>query len=403
MEVNQTRCLANDIANAVGSCNAGHVSRIVLLSDFSRAFDEHADVRNVAMIRRRHEFWKHLSRVCTWNLGIRNARALEAASEDLRGSVCWIDLPMLPRDDYKTVFTRAAAASPATVLDHPDDIERVVGLECSYPVLVEAGIPTPRTAFLPIDDARAAAIDSPAAVRNSLTDAIYNALFDAGINPHDGVFVRGFYSSVKSANPEHYFGNNQTDIEATVFEVIRRLRVSLELGGLALREHLDLERIEIPGNAGARDNIRVPFEVRLTVLDGRLLMASYHGPFTVLADEPRRILENALADRRAIVECAVQSLAPLLLAANLPPNYVADIAFVRGGEPVVLELNPLYAAGYNVPAAHALVVTALGAHLAYRAGYPQLDWNEILDIAEALIGEHVEQCPAVWVYGMSPR
>ena len=36
---------------------------------------------------------------------------------------------------------------------------------------------------------------------------------------------------------------------------------------------------------------------------------------------------------------------------------------------MVLELNPLYAAGYNVPAAHALRVAALGADLARRTGY----------------------------------
>jgi hypothetical protein len=63
-----------------------------------------------------------------------------------------------------------------------------------------AGVPTRRTAFVPVDDALAAAIDSPAAVRRLLTDAIYGALYDAEIDPHDGVFVRGFYASAKSAN-----------------------------------------------------------------------------------------------------------------------------------------------------------------------------------------------------------
>lgn len=372
--------------------------RIVVFSDFNRAFDTQADVRNVAMIKRRHELWMHLSRVCSWDLGLWNANKLDAISKDLRASVCWIDLPMLLRAHYRTLFDHVASASPASILDHPEDIERIVGLERSYPVLVKAGIPTPRTALLPVDDARASAIDSPAAVRKLLIEDIYNAMFDAGINPHAGIFVRGFYSSVKSTNPEHYFGNNQEDIQATVFEVIRRLRVSLEVGGLALREHLDLERIEIPAKSGARGDIRVPFEWRLTVLGGRLLMASYHGPYSILADEPRRILDQALADRRPIVERAVRKLAPLFAKADLPMNYVADIAFVPGGEPIVLELNPLYAAGYNVPAAHTLLVTALGADLAYRAGYPMLAANEILDISAVLIGEQVEKSPAVWLF-----
>ncbi|MDC3955192.1 hypothetical protein [Polyangium jinanense] len=374
--------------------------RIALISDLDRAFDPHADPRNVAMIKRRHAFWTELARLQGWDIAIRHANALDAG--DVRGSVCWIDLPMLPRERYRTVFDRAFALLPACVLDPPDDVERVLGLDRSYPVLVRAGIPTPRTAFLPVDDACAAAIDSPAAVRNLLTETIYNALFDAEIEPHEGIFIRGFYTSTKSTNPEHYFGSNQADIEATVFEVIRRLRVSLDVGGLALREHLELERIELPALPGARDAVRVPFEVRLTVLCGRVLMASYHGPFEVLADEPRRALESALADRREIVVDAVRSLAPALLGADFPPSYVADLAFVRGGGPVVLELNPLYAAGYNVPAAHALIVAARGADLARRAGYAASTWPEILDSAAELVGEPVEQSSAVWLLDDDP-
>jgi hypothetical protein len=372
--------------------------RIALISDLDRAFDVHADARNVAMIKRRHAFWAELARLKSWNIGILNAHSIVPASNDLCGNVCWIDLPMLPRDNYSSLFARIATASPAVVLDHSDDVARVLGLDQSYPILLRAGIPTPRTAFVPVNDDIAAAVDSPASVRHFLTEAIYSAIFSAEINPHDGIFIRGFYSSVKSANPEHYFGNNQADIEATVFEVIRHLRFALDVGGLALREHLDLERIEIRTIASERETIRVPFEVRLTVLDGRVLMASYHGPFEVLADEPREALERALAARREDVNQAVHKLAPMLLAADLPFNYVADLAFVRGGEPVLLELNPLYASGYNVPAAHALVVAALGSYLAEKAGYAHTSWPEVLDIAAQLAGKRIEESPAVWLF-----
>jgi ATP-grasp domain, R2K clade family 3 len=375
------------------------VLRVTLLSDLDRAFHPHADPRNVAMIRRRHTLWSDLARLRGWDLAVCDIAGLDAASDAVHGNVCWIDLPMLPRARYRDVFARAAVLGAACVLERPEEVERVLGLDRAYPVLVRAGVPTPRTAFLPVDDALAAVIDSPAAVRNLLTEAVYGALFDAEIDPHDGVFIRGFYSSAKSANPEHYFGSNQADIEATVFEVIRRLRVALDVGGLALREHLELERIELSTQPGDRDAIRVPFEVRLTVLGGRLVMASYHGPFEALADDPRSTLADALAARRGVVDEAVRALMPALLVADLPPNYVADLAFVRGGAPVVLELNPLYAAGYNVPAAHAVLVAALGADLARRAGYAEPTWNAILDSAAALSGERVEESSAVWLFG----
>ena len=125
----------------------------------------------------------------------------------------------------------------------------------------------------------------------------------------------------------------------------------------------------------------MPFEVRLTVLGGRLLRASYHGPFEVLIDDARRLLADELTARRDVVQRAVRAVVPALLTADLPANYVADVAFARDGQPVVLELNPLHAACYNVPSAHALLVAALGADLAHRAG------------------ERVEQSQAVWLLG----
>ena len=199
------------------ACDAPPVPRVTFVSDFERAFHPHADPRNVAMIRRRHALWAELARLREWDVAVCDVAALDAAPDGVRGSVCWIDLPMLPRASYEDVFTRVSGAGAACVLDPPEEVDRVLGLDRSYPVLVRAGVPTPRTAFLPVDDALAAAIDSPAAVRNLLIEAIYGALFDAKIDPHDGAFVRGFYSSAKSANPEHYFGSNQADIEATAF------------------------------------------------------------------------------------------------------------------------------------------------------------------------------------------
>ena len=115
---------------------------------------------------------------------------------------------MLPRANYGALFARAADAGATCVLDLPDDVERVLGLDRSYPVLMNAAVPTPHTAFLPVDD---------------------------------GIAARG---------------------EA--------------------------------------------------------------------------------------IENSVRAIVPALLATELPASHVADIAFVRGGQPVVLELNPLYAAGYNI-------------------------------------------------------
>jgi ATP-grasp domain-containing protein len=376
------------------------VSRITIVADVQRATGPGVHPSSLALALRRHAFWPELARLHGWDLAFHDAAALAGPEppNGFPGSLCWIDLPLLSRSAYRALVARAVSAGAARVLDLPDDVEQVLGLDRTYPILTRAGLPTPRTALLPLDDATAAEIDSPAAVRRLLTERIYGALFDANINPHEGVYVRGFSSSVKSVDPAYYFGNNQADIEATVFEVIRHLRGALEVGGLALREYLDLERIELPPPPGGRGTIRVPFEVRITVVGGRALLASYHGPYDALLDEPRRNLAAALLTRQGRVEEATSTLLSGILRAGLPENYVADLAFTSDGRPVLIELNPLYAAGYNVPAAHAIVLAALGADLARRAGYPALPPAVILETAAALNGAPLsEDSAAIWL------
>jgi hypothetical protein len=348
--------------------------------------------QHVELVRQRYAFWAQLARLRDWDISVHDITDLSACSDAL----VWIDLPLLSRDAYRSLHTRAVAANALSVLDLPDQVDIALGLDLSFPLLARAGLPVPRTALVPIDDATASCIDSPGAVRRLRTERMYEAMFDACVDPHRGVYVRGFSSSVKSSNPEHFFGDNQTDIEATSFEVIRHLRDALELGGLALREHLDLERIEI-GPPGERGSARVPFEIRITVLNRRPFLASYHGPFDTLVDSAHDALTAELTARSPRVEAALRDVLPTLLAAGLPDNYVADLAFTADGAPVVLELNPLYAAGYNVRAAHALVVTALAADLAEGAGYPGLRDDEVLASAEEISGEPIYLRPPIWL------
>ena len=125
-------------------------------------------------------------------------------------------------------------------------------------------------------------------------------------------------------------------------------------------------------------------------------MASYHGPFEVFADQARSALARELAARRGAVRTpsARSARAPH----GRPSGELRGRRRLRSrGAPVVLELNPLYAAGYNVPAAHALLVAALGAHLAGRAGYPSSSRERILEDAAVLGGGPIEQSPGVWL------
>lgn len=367
---------------------------IVVISDFARAFDPCAHPRNVALVRRRHTFWPRLAAHFGWDAALTDANAPDAPQAYASARVAWIDLPMLPRARYQAVWSAARQSCSGSVLDEPRDVDEVVGLDRVQPRLTVAGVPAPRTALVPITDDVAAAVQSVADVRRLLTERMYEAMFAAGIEPHDGVYVRGFYSSVKSADPAYYYGDNQADIEATAFEVIRHLRGALEVGGLVLREYLALTRIDLPGAVGERGAIRVPYELRITVIGGRPIMASYHGPFDGLEEHQQRALLDALAIQHERVERA-REITARIVAAGFPPNYVAAVAFTAAGDPVVIELNPLYAAGYNVPAAHALAIASLGAYVGRIAGYDEPSAEDVRRAASMLAGEEVESGSAL--------
>jgi hypothetical protein len=368
---------------------------VSIVSEFSRAFDPRADARNVAMVRRRHAWWNALRAEHGLPLALVDAADLRGGTADLADTrVAWIDLPMLPRGAYRALWRALGDRAPnAQVRDDPDDVAAVLGLDRIAPRLVTAGLPTPRTALLPLAPDTVATIAGPDDVRRHLLEAIYAALDAAALDPHDGLYVRGFYSSAKSPNPELWFARSQDDIVETVTALVGHLRGALEVGGLALRAFHALERVRLPAADRRAGSVTVPFEFRVTVLAGRAIGVSYHGPYEVLEDHQRAALDDAL-DARASAFDAIDALVPRLLTAGFPANYVADVAFDADRSPLVLELNPLYAAGYNVPAAHAWVVASLAHALVAEAGHDAAPDATIAGHAEALLGASVDGCPA---------
>jgi hypothetical protein len=380
------------------------VPSIAIVSDFVRAFSNGADGPNATMLRRRHRLWAELARHTGWDLNLVDASKLEAADSSTLGdpTVAWIDQPLLPREHYRRCWSVVAKLVPGIgVFQKPDEVEQVYGLDQSFPRLLRAGLAVPKTAFVPIDEATVQAIHSPEDVRRLLIERIYEALFAAGIDPHEGVFVRGYYSSAKSRNAELFFGRNQADLEATSCELIGHLRDSLEVGGLALREYLELDRLELVGGRGPRDVIRVSFELRITVIARRVRLVSFHGPFERLVPDHRRQLERILGERRSNF-LEAEKLVERIVALDFPEHFVADLAFDRSGRALVIELNPLYASGYNVPFAHAYVLAALGSHLASLTGRPRLGDDDLLALARKLLGSGEPVAEQAWMLPTPP-
>ena len=82
------------------------------------------------------------------------------------------------------------------------------------------------------------------------------------------------------------------------------------------------------------------------------------------ADHPPVVELRRSDDGRLICELERADASALLAAGwTMPERFVADVVFDRVRGPVVLELNPLYCSGFNVPQAHAQVVTLLAQDL----------------------------------------
>lgn len=274
----------------------GPMQRVAIVSEFSRAFDPHADPRNVSMVRRRHAWWDALRVQHGLPLALLDAADVRTGAATLADTrAAWIDLPMLPRASYRALWRALVEHAPyAQVRDAPDDVAAVLGLDHIVPRLLASGLPTPRTALLPLAPATIASIAGPDDVRRELLSSIYAALDAVALDPHDGLYVRGFYSSAKSPNPALWFARNQHDVVETVTALIGHLRGALEVGGLALRAFHALARVRLPAVDPRAGTVTVPFEFRVTVLGGRAIGVSYHGPYEVLADHQRDVLDDAL-------------------------------------------------------------------------------------------------------------
>ena len=341
---------------------------LAIISDTARATDPRADPRNVALAHTRRALWEANTARQGWSLTWVDASAQEAIAA-LRGcDLGFIDLPLLLPAPYRSTFERSSQY--VRTLDTPEAVERVLGLDRYLPTLLQAGIPTPRTALVPLDARDAEQLRTPQDIRDRLIERLYGALFEAGLDPHDGLFVRGFATSAKTRNPELFFARSQTDLEATALALIDHLRNSFEVDGLAMREFVEIERLRLPGPGGSRDAIDVGLECRLTFTDGRCRLCSFHGPFGALAEPWRQQLAEQVAARP---ELGAEALAlgrrleePSL---GLPPRFVADVAWVVGRGPMLIELNPLYCSGFNVPQAHARAVELLCASLAQAGGW----------------------------------
>jgi hypothetical protein len=357
------------------------VANITILSDFTRAFSPDAVHEKADYFRQRHRWWNALAAEAGWELTIADSGAVRSDPALLgKPSVCFLDTPFVPPADYRALGSACGQAIPAErVLQHPDEVDAVLSMAGAYRTLQGSRFAKIRTAYVPVSPHLADELTTAADVERLLKPQIDEALSEAGLDPGRGLFVRGFYASLRSQHPSAFFAATRPQLWATCARVCRGLRQRPGLGGFAIREYLELE--QVPMQAGA-----FPLEVRLSFVDGRCISASYHGPYETLDGADRAILAAKLRDPE--YARVLSAVADELERAGLPPHFVADVFFLRGStQPLLSEFNPLYSSGYHVPLARAWVQTCLAVSLAEFAGYQRQSPEWSRRMAEQLAGE----------------
>lgn len=357
------------------------MSGITILSDFARAFGPDAVHDKADYFRLRHRWWAGLAADAGWNLTVRDIGPIRDNPALLGDpAVCFIDMPFVPPDDYRSLWSACCRELPPDrVRDHPDDVEAVLSLAGAYRTVEGRHFGMVRTAYVPVSASLAEALTEPGYVERLLGAQLGEAISGAGLELGRGLFIRGYFASLRSQLPSSFFAATRPQLYATCARVARGLRLRPTLGGFAIREYLELE--QVPLRAGA-----FPLEVRLSFVEGRCVSANYHGPYESLDAADRQTLAERLRDP-ALGE-AVAAVANELEGAGPPGNFVGDVFFRRGTvRPLLNEFNPLYSSGYHVPLARAWVQASLAVELAAAAGYPRPLPEWLPRISERLAGE----------------
>jgi hypothetical protein len=293
-----------------------------------------------------------------------------AAIEGLRAAraVWWAGrMAFLPETTALWAALQEAVAGRQVALhDPPEIVDETFDLSRSYPALARAGVPQPATRFYPLDPT---GLDDAALAR-----AVARSLRWV-LRVGRGRFVRTYYGTRKLFYGALNIARSKRELVEVATACVSSLRASQAIGGLAVRELLEIDSFQ-----DSTGHFSVTREFRVFVLQGEPVLWMYH---TSVADLRRRLSPEdqqrlgplAGAQRDAVLAHA--RAAGRALRASL---FAIDFAVVRGGGIVCLEVNPGHCSGWGTSAAF---VRVHGELLRRLAGLPSLSREESLALARA--------------------
>ncbi|MDC3378901.1 ATP-grasp domain-containing protein [Planctomycetota bacterium] len=264
----------------------------------------------------------------------------------------------------------AAVQRDVPAIEAPQVVEEVDNLGIYFPMLAAAGIDQPATQLLPLSPDQERLPESD--LRAHLDPRVANVEF-----PAEGLFFRTYYGTRKQL-----FALNVATDSAELAEGLTDMIVALRdvqgqsIGGLALRELVPIERVR--DLASGREIAR---EFRMFVVCGVPVYWNLHCDLAQLSQwvEPET-LTRAGSPTSAQVE---QMVALSRQVADLVRSrfFTVDFVLRPDGQPVLIELNAGYCAGWGPRIAY---VAVFGQLLRRLVGLPLLEPDAVLRLgAEA--------------------
>ena len=291
-------------------------------------------------------------------------RAKEAVAQ---GDIAIVDGPTYQMALYKRIEEEIEGLG-VPCFDSHEHVGLVSDMSQYLPILSEHRIPHPGSVLVPFTEDDLERSDSKEFYKKTLGKRIDMLLAKGGIHPTKThpAFYRTFFSSAIGSNIWRYRAESVTDLINSSYEVVYDKKGNEDVGGLAVREFLDLEKgYSLP----MHDVFK---EYRIFVVGGRPIWYSFYYGLSKIDTKSAAFEElKAKATLKARDISRLKNIAEKVAAVIPSHFFVIDVAFTKEGKLVVIDLGSGYSAGMAFKVDQVPVLSALLHYAIYIAGDPK--------------------------------
>jgi len=290
------------------------------------------------------------------------------ASEIIEHSdIVLIDGPLYRMSVYQSI-EKEVTKMGAPCLDIAANVAHVADMSSYHLALHKQKIPQPRTVLVPLTPEDLAQSDSKEFYRNVVGRRMELLLAKGRVHPTrtKPVFYRTFFSSAVGSNVWMYRAESIVDLAKSSYEVIYDRKGRQDIGGLAVREFLELQSVY---PAPMRDLYR---EYRIFVIGGVPVWYTYYYGLNHVDTKGEKFEDFKKAVvLKAATRRSLKNLARKVAGVVPSHFFVIDVAYTKKKKPVVIDLGPGHCAGMAYKIGQVPVLCALLNYAAHIAASPK--------------------------------